>query len=49
MLVIAIYLFVFAVALRMFLRGCHECAWMLLIGSFLILLGVVLRRDRRVQ
>jgi hypothetical protein len=47
--IIVLYLVAFGVSLRFFLKGQHECAWMLMIGSFLVLLGCVLRRDRRVQ
>jgi hypothetical protein len=47
MTVILLYLVAFAIATRMFLHGFHTDAYLLMIGSFLLCLGVVLRRDRR--
>jgi hypothetical protein len=44
--VLALYVVAFAIATRMFIRGSHESAYLLIIGVFLLLLAWVWRGNR---
>jgi hypothetical protein len=44
--VLSVYLLFFAIAIHFFVTGRHESAWMLLFGSFLVLVGYVIRTNR---
>jgi hypothetical protein len=47
LLILAVYIVVFAIDVRLFLTGRHLLAWSILFGGFLIALGAVLRGSIR--